>query len=261
MSKIIATGAIRGAHAIVAKAEAKLREAIDAKGPNEPVEFPNTGYYLPVIYGLTGTKVQKLSDMEPILAHAKELLPALPKDRLWTPYLGATLDAGMATLFAEEIHEALRYVIGPPPVEGIWLGAATDVILRERGIEFVDGRAPGFAAVVGAAPDNETAVKLAREMQQKSLYVFMAGQTNGKSFAEQLAEEGAIHGCSDGVVAQQSLHLRDSGIGVLWFQSIRVHHPELLIPRWVVHEYDSSALFLLNPYNFDDPLPNGNHRE
>ncbi|MCL4514538.1 MAG: acetyl-CoA decarbonylase/synthase complex subunit alpha/beta [Firmicutes bacterium] len=190
MSKIIAAGAIRGAHAIVARAEAKLREAMDAKGPNEPVEFPNTGYYLPVIYGLTGVKVQKLSDMEPVLAHAKELLPAVPKDRLWTPYLGATLDAGMATLFAEEIHEALRYVIGPPPAEGIWLGAATDVILRERGIEFVDGRAPGFAAVVGAAPDNETAVKLAREMQQKSLYIFMAGQTSGKSFAEQLAEEG-----------------------------------------------------------------------
>jgi acetyl-CoA synthase len=62
--------------------------------------------------------------------------------------------------------------------------------MRERGIEFVDGTAPGFAAIVGAAPTNEIAVKIARELQEKNLYVFMAGCSNGKQFAEQLAEEG-----------------------------------------------------------------------
>ena len=75
-------------------------------------------------------------------------------------------------------------------MDGIWLGAANDVIMRERGIEFVDGTAPGFAAVTGAAPTNQIAVKIARELQEKNLYVFMAGCTNGKQFAEQLAEEG-----------------------------------------------------------------------
>ena len=64
------------------------------------------------------------------------------------------------------------------------------MIIRERGIEFVDGSAPGFAAVVGAAPDKETAVRIARELQEKNLYVFIAGHTNGVSFAEQLAEAG-----------------------------------------------------------------------
>ncbi len=191
MSKIIATAAIEGAHAIVAKAEARLKEAIDAKGPNEPVAFPNTGYFLPVIYGFTGRKVTKLSELEPVIAQAKELLPAVPAERRWLPYLGETLDAGVATLFAEETIEALKYVIGPNPVEGIYLGAADDVILRQRGVEFVDGTAPGFAAVVGTAPTNEQAVKLAREMQEKSLYVFIAGtDPNGRTFADQLAEEG-----------------------------------------------------------------------
>jgi len=191
VSKIIAAAAIEGAHAIVAKAEAKLREAIDAKGPNEPVAFPNTGYYLPVIYGFTGRKVTKLSELEPVIAEAKELLPAAPAERLWLPYLGETLDAGVATLFAEETIEALRYVIGPSPVDGIYLGAADDVIMRQRGVEFVDGTAPGFAAVVGAAPTNEIAVKLAREMQEKGLYIFIAGcGPGGKTFADQLDEEG-----------------------------------------------------------------------
>ena len=62
--------------------------------------------------------------------------------------------------------------------------------MRARGVEFVDGSAPGFAAVVGAAPDNATAVKLARELQEKMLYVFMAGSTDGKSFAPAARSEG-----------------------------------------------------------------------
>ena len=84
----------------------------------------------------------------------------------------------MATLFAFELIEACKYLIGPNPVNGIWLGAASDVIIRERGIEFVDGSAPGFAAIVGAAPDQrDTPCSIARELQEKNLYVFMAGNT------------------------------------------------------------------------------------
>jgi acetyl-CoA synthase len=44
--------------------------------------------------------------------------------------------------------------------------------------------------VVGAAPSVELAVKIARELQEKNLYVFMAGKTDGISFAEQLAQAG-----------------------------------------------------------------------
>jgi len=62
--------------------------------------------------------------------------------------------------------------------------------MRERGIEFVDNTAPGFAACVGYCPTNEIAVKIARELQEKNLYVFMSAATEGKSMAEQLAEEG-----------------------------------------------------------------------
>ncbi len=190
MSKLICSSAIDGAIEWVAKAEAKVAEAIKAKGEACPVAFPNTAYFLPVIYSFTGEKVATLGDMRPILQRAKALLPARPTDQVWLPYLGNTLDAGVATLFACELIEACKYVIGPNPVEGIWLGAANDVIMRERGIEFVDGTAPGFAAIVGAAPTKEIAVQIARELQQKNLYVFMAGCTNGVQFAEQLAEAG-----------------------------------------------------------------------
>ena len=69
--------------------------------------------------------------------------------------------------------------------------------MRERGIEFVDGTAPGFAAIVGAAPDSASAVKIARELQEKNLYVFMAGAVDGVTFAEQLASEGVQLGLGD----------------------------------------------------------------
>ncbi len=191
MSKIIASAAIRGAHKMVGQAEDILSRAISQRGSDCRVEFPNTGYYIPIIYSMTGRVVEKLSDFEDVMAgEIKPLLPELVDDDLWIPYLGPALDAGMATLFAEEIIEACKYLIGPSPVDGIWLGAADDVILRERGIQFVDGTAPGFAAVVGAAPDVETAVKIARKLQERCLYVFMSAHHNGTTFAEQLVEGG-----------------------------------------------------------------------
>ncbi len=191
MSKIIASAAIRGAHKIIKQAEDYLAHAIKEKGRDCPVAFPNTGYYIPIIYSMTGRAVEKLADFEQVMAQEiKPLLPEPVDDNLWLPYLGPALDAGMATLFAEEIIEACKYLIGPNPVDGIWLGAADDIILRERGIQFVDGTAPGFAAVVGAAPSVEIAVDIARKLQQRCLYVFMSAHHNGTCFAEQLAEAG-----------------------------------------------------------------------
>ncbi|MDR4507605.1 MAG: acetyl-CoA decarbonylase/synthase complex subunit alpha/beta [Candidatus Brocadiaceae bacterium] len=194
MSKIICSAAIRGAYQIVDKADKKLSEAIDQKGRECKVEFPNTAYYLPIIYSMTGKAVKTLEDCVHIMGEARSMLPPLPAEKHWVPYLGHTLDAGMATLFAEEVYEACKYLIGPHPVDGIWLGAADDIIMRERGIEFVDGTAPGFAAIVGCAPDADTAVKIARELQQKNLYVFIQSDNLGISFAEQLEEKGVQMG-------------------------------------------------------------------
>jgi acetyl-CoA synthase len=202
MSKLICSAAIRGAYKHVARAQGKLDQMIEAKAPDQKVELPNTGYYLPVIYSMTGIGVKTLGQMREVLTQAKELLPPVPERKLWVPYLGHALDAGMAALWAEEIYEACKYLDDPipytmteAPADGrLWLGAADDKIMRERGIEFVDGSAPGFAACVGACPTVEQAVKLARQLQEKRLYVFMAGHTNGKTMSEQLAEAGVQMG-------------------------------------------------------------------
>lgn len=198
MSQIIASAAIRGAYKILERAETKWRQAMDQWGGNEPVGFPNTAYYLPVIYGILGIKVEKLSDMEAVLARCRRIMPPLVKETHPLPYLGPALDAGMATFFAEEIIEAIRYLETPnfytkmedPLPDNLWLGAADDVILRKRGVEFVDGTAPGFAAILGAAPTKEIAVQIATELQQKNLYVFMSAENEGERFSDQLVAAG-----------------------------------------------------------------------
>ncbi|KPJ86384.1 MAG: bifunctional acetyl-CoA decarbonylase/synthase complex subunit alpha/beta, partial [Spirochaetes bacterium DG_61] len=189
MSKIIATAAIRGAHKLVNQAEVTLNKLIEQKGEKQEIGFPNTAYYLPLTLSMFGMEVESLSDAKKALDEAKSLLPPIPENEVWLPYLGNTLDAGIATLVAEEIIEAMRYLEGNEP-NGIWLGFTDDSTLRMQGIKLVDGRMPGFAACVGALPTNEQAVDLARSLQEKNILVFIASSSNGKSMAEQLAEEG-----------------------------------------------------------------------
>jgi len=103
VSKIIVSAAIRGAHKIVNKCAAKLDEALQKYGQDQEIGFPDTAYYLPIIYALMGVPVKKLSDAVKVMQRCKEMLPAIPAEHNYLPYLGPGLDAGLATLFAEEI--------------------------------------------------------------------------------------------------------------------------------------------------------------
>jgi acetyl-CoA synthase len=215
MSRYIATRAIRGANALVMEAELMLNQALAEKGRETPVAFPNTAYYLPLILGMTGDEVETLGQLEPALQHARKLLHPLPSNGKWTPYLGETLDSGMATLLAAEVIEAVRfaYQLQPEPMPGFTLAGGTaftspngngsgsgpdghlngpidDIQLRSWGIQLVDGRMPGFAAIVGAAKSNEVAVKIVRELQRRNILCFLSGNVNGRSIIHQLNEEG-----------------------------------------------------------------------
>jgi len=205
-----------------------LDEALKEFGPDTPVAFTNTAYYLPVIYGYTGQKIETLGEMVPALEHAKSLVTPVPRNKLWLPYLGEALDAGVATLFAEEIIEGVRFVRGQQPerisVDSLQMpteavgaftspdaeveqaeavgtsvesdrhyalnGPIDDIQLRTWGIQLVDGRMPGFAAIVGCAKSNEVAVKIVQELQRRGILIFLCGNVNGRSIIHQLLEEG-----------------------------------------------------------------------
>ncbi len=217
MSRYIATRAIRGANALVTEAELMLSKALKEKGEDTPVSFPNTAYYLPTILGMTGKSVEKIGDLRPVMQQARKMLHLIPSESKWTPYLGETLDSGMATLLAAETIEAVRFVYGlqPEPMEGFKLAGGTsftspdannkegsnghdahlngpidDIQLRSWGIQLVDGRMPGFAAIVGCARSNAVAVKIVRELQRRNILCFLSGNVNGRSIIHQLREEG-----------------------------------------------------------------------
>ena len=208
MSRYIATRAIRGANALVTEADFMLQKAIQEKGAETPVAFPNTAYYLPLILGMTGKEVETLGQLKEVLVQARKLLHPMPSQKHWTPYLGETLDSGMATLLAAEIIEAIRFVynLQPEPMPGFELAGGTnygnngsgghlngpidDIQLRSWGIQLVDGRMPGFAAIVGAAKSNEVAVQIVRELQKRNILTFLSGNVNGRSIIHQLTEEG-----------------------------------------------------------------------
>jgi acetyl-CoA synthase len=217
MSKYIATRAIRGANALVGEADALLEKAIAEKGADSKVEFPNTAYFLPVTLGMLAHEVATLDDLKPVLDHAKRLLHPIPEDNVWTPYLGETLDSGMATLLAAEAIEGIRFTLGEQPelypgfelaggtsypelekggngLTGHLNGPIDDIQLRSWGIQLVDGRMPGFAAIVGAARSNEAAVSIVRELQRRNILVFLSGNVNGRSIIDQLEEEGVEMG-------------------------------------------------------------------
>ncbi len=191
MSKLIATAAIRGAHSIYERADKMLQKALAEKGKDFVFEFPDTAFYLPMIYAMTGFQVKTLGDMQTGLNFAKELLHDEPDGHIWKPYLGEALDSGMATLFAEEVYLALRYINGLEPCTDpdtgyVYNGFISDTIQRNLGIQLVDGTMPGFAVIIGAAPTDEIAEKIVRELQEKNILTFLSGNVNGNSVTKQL---------------------------------------------------------------------------
>ncbi len=198
MSHQVFTQVIRGSTEFVNWADRDLTAALSEHGEDLPVQFPETGYCLPMAYALLGLEVRKVGDMKPILEHCKELLPEIPTESLWLPYLGHGLDAGAATMLSQEIIVALRYAKAKAAGsnDGVvpqgWQGFLTDTWMRELGIQLVDGRMPGFAAILGPAPTTEIAENTVRELQKRGILTFLCANRDGKTMRDQMVEADVV---------------------------------------------------------------------
>ncbi len=199
MSKIVAGAAIRGARAITKEAEDFLNKALKEHGPEAKIGFPETAFFLPMANALLGAEVKTIKEAQAILNYAKSLLPDVPKEKIWLPYLGDALDAGIATMLSEEIITVLRYLYKEEP-QADCNGFFTDTILRSLGIQLVDGRMPGFAAILGAAPTNEIAVNIVRQLQERNILIFVGSSSGGVSIIDQLKESGVEMGWDSYIV-------------------------------------------------------------
>jgi len=192
MSREVFSKVIRGAHAWVEQAEGALQAAIAEQGADRPVGWgTQTSYFLPMSYALMGLEAKTLGDMTAQLAHARELLRPVPAQAQWLPYLGDGLDAGVAAMLATEVLVALRTSNGYQTPPG-WQGFISDTIMRELGIQLVDGRMPGFALILGPAPSTEIAVQTVRELQKRSILTFLCANRGGRTAREQMIEGGVL---------------------------------------------------------------------
>jgi acetyl-CoA synthase len=166
-----------GAVVATSYAEILLNQAIRRYGPDQPVSYPDTGYFLPVIRALSGEAVTKLGDLPPILNRMRNQI----HEEL--NFYNARL-CGEATAYAAEIIEAVQYLDEEPYVEP-WTRFLGDPVVRRYGILLVDWTIPGQAVIMGRGKSSEAVGKLIQDLQSKGFMIFLTNQV-----VEQAIEAG-----------------------------------------------------------------------
>ncbi|HHW75155.1 MAG TPA: CO dehydrogenase/CO-methylating acetyl-CoA synthase complex subunit beta [Firmicutes bacterium] len=159
--------AYEGAVIATSYAEILLNQALRRYGPDHPVAYPDTGYYLPVIRALSGEAVKTLGELPPILNRMRNQV------REELNFYNARL-CGEATAYAAEIIEALRYLDGARPHVEPWTGFLGDPVVRRYGILLVDWTIPGQAVIVGKAKSSEALGELITKLQGMGFMIFLA---------------------------------------------------------------------------------------
>ncbi|MDQ7794844.1 MAG: acetyl-CoA decarbonylase/synthase complex subunit alpha/beta [bacterium] len=166
-----------GAVIATSYAEILLHQALRVHGPDAPLAYPDTAYFLPVITALSGEKVTKVGELPQILNRLRSQI------REELTFENARR-CGEATLYAAEIIEALRYLEGIGEHPEPWTGFLSDPVVRRYGIKLVDWTIPGQAVLLGRARSSKDAAKLVAELMGYGFMIFASDE-----IIEQLIEE------------------------------------------------------------------------
>jgi acetyl-CoA synthase len=157
--------AIEGSVIATGYADVLLSRALRKYGPDQKIEFPETGYQLPSLFAWLGKDCTRLGDLPKLLGEARSKI-------VEEPTLKAAIASGEATMIAAEIVEALKYIETMTPYEGTpYCGFVPDRILRQLGIAFVDDTIPGAAVFVGRASDPKKLAAMIRDCQNKGMLI------------------------------------------------------------------------------------------
>jgi carbon-monoxide dehydrogenase catalytic subunit/CO dehydrogenase/CO-methylating acetyl-CoA synthase complex beta subunit len=157
--------AVEGSIIACGYADVLLNRALRKYGPDQKIEFPETGYQLPSLFAWLGRDCTRLGDLPQLLGEARGKI-------VEQPTFEAAVASGEATMIAAEIVEALKYIETLTPYEGtMYCGFVPDRILRQLGIAFVDDTIPGCAVFVGRASDPKKLAKMIRDCQNKGMLI------------------------------------------------------------------------------------------
>ncbi len=156
----------RGSDEMFSLAEAALKKTMEKLGPDAPVAFGSTAYFLPCIYAYTGLKVTKMSELEAAMEPTKAMLTRNYR-------LNDVFTSGIGTVLAAEVIEACKYAENPTPYPENYHGHMTDAEVRELGVPLVTQDIPGFVVIIDEAPTDEQALALIKGYQSRGIFVFL----------------------------------------------------------------------------------------
>ena len=156
----------RGSDEMFALAEAAADKTIEKLGPDAPVAFGSTAYFLPCIYAYTGLKVTKMSELKAAIEPIKALLTRNYRTQ-------DVFTSGIATVLSAEVIEACKYAENPAPYSEKYHGHMTDAEVRELGVPLVTQDIPGFVVIIDEAPTDEEALALIKGYQSRGIFVFL----------------------------------------------------------------------------------------
>ncbi|MEI6294115.1 MAG: acetyl-CoA decarbonylase/synthase complex subunit alpha/beta [Methanomicrobiales archaeon] len=116
-----------------------------------PLAYEETAYHLPVSYALTGRPVNTAQDAQEVYTLTNE-----------NPFVACE------SLLA-------FYEQGPGREPAPYTGFIGDAVLRKLGYSLVDGSILGLALVIGTPENADTASRICRELQEKYMLTFLAG--------------------------------------------------------------------------------------
>ena len=116
-------------------ASSLVEEASNKLGRESSVCFPETNYYLPTIYALLGTRVDRIDDLVRVLSTIKGGV----KKEITNEGM---LSNGTIALIAFELAEGARYALEKEPYKDPYVGFITDALFRRVSLGLADGTIP-----------------------------------------------------------------------------------------------------------------------
>ncbi len=173
----------KGSDEMYAKAVESLEEVSKEYSDDTAIGFPDTAYFLPTIYAMTGVKITNLAQLKDMMTWIKGQMTREKKTH-------DIFTSGIATCCAAEVIEACKYIDGKQPYDHapLW-GHCTDGEVRELGVPLVTNDIPGFVVIIGPAPSVEEAVATVKSYQTKNIFVFLIG-----GIIDQIVEAGVKTG-------------------------------------------------------------------
>ncbi len=154
----LAASARHGARTAVALARYLLALAIDKRGEETALDYPETAYGIPTAYAWLGHERLTLGLAANMMTTRAEALDPT--------------EIGVTAAIALDVIEALRYLDDDAPFDGTgFIGFVPDKVLRSLGISLVDETIPGAAVLMGRARDPEGLRSIVRECRSKGMLI------------------------------------------------------------------------------------------